>query len=127
MKKILIVEDEKFIQDLYVLVFTKAEFDVDTASDGDEALEKVKNNSYDIILLDIMLAKKNGVDVLRFIRSDDSHQKNVPVFLITNLGQENIIKEAFTIGADGYLLKSQINPTDIVAAVTSYLKKKSAV
>lgn len=127
MRKILIVEDEKFIQDLYVLVFSKSEYDVSTASDGEEAVEKVKNNSYDIILLDIMLPKKNGIEVLKYIRSNDSPAKTIPVFLITNLGQENIIKEAFSIGADGYLLKSQVNPKDIVAAVTAYLEKKTSV
>jgi CheY-like chemotaxis protein len=125
MKKVLIVEDEKFIQDLYVLVFKRFDYEVDTASDGQEGVDKIKQQPYDVILLDIMLPKMNGVDVLKIIRNQESPNKNTPVFLITNLGQENIIKEAFSIGADGYLLKSQVTPKDVVAAVTTYLEKKA--
>jgi DNA-binding response OmpR family regulator len=127
MKKVLIVEDEKFIQDLYSLVFTTSGFDVDTASDGDEALTKIKEHTYDIILLDIMLPKTNGIEVLRTIRKEDAPSKDIPVFLITNLGQENIIKEAFDIGADGYLLKSQVTPKDAVATINTYLEKKASL
>ena len=122
MKKILIVEDEKFIRDLYVLVFTKDGFDVDSAIDGEEAINKVRVTSYDCILLDIMLPKKNGIEVLKVIRSDESIAKTTPVFMISNLGQEDIMKETFAMGANGYLLKAEVTPSEIVNEVKTYLE-----
>lgn len=121
MKKILIVEDEKFIRDLYVLVFTRDGYDVDAAIDGEEAVNKIRSGvHYDLILLDIMLPKMNGMDVLKIIRDKNSDTEKIPVFLISNLGQDDIMKEAFSLGADGYLLKAQLTPTDVVSAIDSF-------
>jgi two-component system, OmpR family, alkaline phosphatase synthesis response regulator PhoP len=126
MRKILIVEDEKFIRDLYILVFTRAGYDVDVAVDGEEAVNTVRSNvSFDIILLDIMLPKMNGMDVLKIIRDKNAPSVKTPVFLISNLGQDDIMKEAFSLGADGYLLKAQLTPTDVVAAVESFFANHS--
>jgi CheY-like chemotaxis protein len=126
MKKILIVEDEKFIRDLYVLVFTRAGYDVDSAIDGEEAANKVRGGtSFDIILLDIMLPKMNGLDVLKIIRDTSNQDRRTPVFLISNLGHDDIMKEAFALGADGYLLKAQLSPKDVVAAIESFFANHS--
>lgn len=120
MKKVLIVEDDFYIRDIYTKNFVQGGYTVEVASDGEEALEKVKTVSFDIILLDIMLPKKTGIDVLRSYRDPSSTVKNTPVFMITNLGQEAIIKEAFKIGADGYLIKAQLTPKDMVREINNF-------
>lgn len=132
MKQILLIEDDFYIRDLYATYFIKAGYSVDLAIDGEEALEKVKDKNYDLILLDIMLPKITGIDVLRIFRDEKSSAKETPVILITNLGQESIIKEAFKIGASGYLLKAQLKPQDLVNEVNTFFenlarqKKKKA-
>lgn len=125
MKKILIVEDDYYIGDIYVHSFTNAGYQTDLAIDGNEALEKTKENSYDMILLDIMLPKQNGIEVLRILRSPTSSATHTPVYLITNLGQENIISEAFKIGADGCIFKAKLTPKEVVKEIESFLIKRA--
>ncbi len=125
MKKILIVEDDYYIGDIYVRSFTHAGYSVDLATDGNQAIEKTKASTYDMILLDIMLPEQNGIEVLRILRSSDSSALYTPVYLITNLGQENIIKEAFKIGADGYILKAKLTPKEVVKEVEDFLVKRT--
>lgn len=124
MKTILIVEDDFHIQDIYRMSFVKTgRYTIETASDGQEALVKLRAHVYDLILLDIMLPKITGIDVLRTMRSPTSPSKETPIILITNLGQEDIIKEAFKIGADGYLIKAQFTPQDVIAEVDAFFEQ----
>src|SRR3989344_42398 len=124
MKTILIVEDDFHIQDIYRMAFLKTgNYSVETASDGQEALVKLRAHVYDLILLDIMLPKVTGIDVLRAMRSPSSPTRDTPIILITNLGQEDIIKEAFKIGADGYLIKAQFTPQDVVTEVDAFFEQ----
>src|SRR3989344_4363634 len=124
MKTILLVEDEFHIQDIYRISFVKTgRYTVETASDGQEALVKLRVHVYDLILLDIMLPKVTGIDVLRAMRAPTSPTKDTPIILITNLGQEDIIKEAFKIGADGYLIKAQFTPLDVVKEVDAFFQQ----
>lgn len=123
-KKILLIEDEAFILDMYKIIFTKEGFIVEAASDGEEGLAKAEGGNYDLVLLDIMLPKMNGLDVLREMRKEGSKAKKTPVFLLTNLGQENIIKQAFKIGAQGYFMKANLLPQQIVSEVRDFFKEK---
>ena len=123
-KKVLVVEDEIFIRELYEKVLQGAGYEVTGAQDGQEGLDKVKAGSFDLVLLDIMLPKMTGIDVLKEIKKDPDPKLNkLPVYLLTNLGQESIIKEAFKIGADGYLLKAKYLPNQIVSEVDAFFKK----
>lgn len=126
MKKILIVEDDYFIRDIYTRMFISEGYSIDSAADGEEGWTKAQAGGHDLILLDIMLPKMTGIDVLRKIRGHGSAAKTIPVLLITNLGQEEIIREAFTIGADGYLIKSQLKPQDVVAEVQAFFAQQAA-
>ena len=124
MKTVLIVEDEFHIQDIYRMTFLKTgRYTIETASDGQEALVKLRAHVYDLILLDIMLPKVTGIDVLRAMRAPTSPTRDTPIILITNLGQEDIIKEAFKIGADGYLIKAQFTPQDVVNEVDAFFEQ----
>ena len=123
-KKILIVEDEIFISDLYLKAFTESGYEVQVAADGQAGLEMAQNSLPDLVLLDIMLPKMGGITVLAKMKEDNNPAKNIPVYLLTNLGQESIIKEAFKLGAAGYLLKSKYLPNQIVEEVNKFLSRR---
>lgn len=123
MNKILIVEDDQFIRDLYEFAFSQSNYTVDTAVDGEIAIQKLTTSSYDVVLLDIMLPKLSGMDVLKKIKSSENPSKNTPIVLSTNLSEEKIIKDALELGVNGYVLKSETEPTDIVKQVTAILEK----
>lgn len=120
-KKILLVEDDLFIRDLYERTLSLSGFETILAIDGEEGIAKARSKKPDLILLDIMMPKKNGIDVLKDLKADSS-TKDIPVFLLTNLGQESILKEAFSLGARGYLLKARMLPRDVVAHITTYFE-----
>ena len=122
MKKILLIEDEFYILDLYRIILEKAGFEVLLAEDGEKGYNLAQNLP-NLILLDIMLPKITGIDVLRTMRAPTSPSKDTPIILITNLGQEDIIKEAFKIGADGYLIKAQFTPQDVIAEVDAFFEQ----
>ena len=124
-KSTLIIEDEQFLIDLYKKAFSQRGFTVLEAIDGAEGLEKANDNTQvDIILLDIMLPKMDGISVLRKLKENGSPAKDVPVFMLTNLGQESVIKEALRIGADGYILKSKYLPNQVVDEVEKFLNDR---
>lgn len=119
MKKILIIEDEFSILELYERVLKQAGFEVEMAEDGEIGLE-LASNKPDLILLDIMLPKINGIEILKQLKADVT-TKEIPIVLITNLGQENVIRRAFELGAQGYLLKVRISPYELIEQVNTYL------
>jgi len=126
MKRVLIAEDDFFLRDIYKQVFVVSSYEVELAGDGQEAVDKLKQATqpFDMILLDIMMPKMNGIDVLKNIRSLPSPTKDTPVFMITNLGQENVIEEAFKVGMDGYIIKSQVTPQQIVNEINTFFTNK---
>ena len=126
MKKILIAEDDFFIRDIYSKVFSLSGYDVKVAVDGVDALEKIKTEHYDMVLLDIMMPRMTGIDVLKNVRALNTPIKSIPIFIITNLGQQNVIEEAFKLGMDGYILKSQVSPQQIVDEINNYFLNKQS-
>lgn len=123
MKKILIVEDDTDISFIYTRALKNAGYSVDQAEDGVLGLDKAQKNLYDLILLDIMLPKASGIDVLKEIRKPGSKAKSTPVYLLTNLAQDTIIQECFKIGAQGYMVKAQLSPDDVVLEIDTFFHK----
>ncbi len=121
---ILIVEDDTFLREMYVHVFAKDGFSMIQAEDGEQGIEVAESTNVQLILLDIMLPKKTGIDVLRQLRLPDSRAINTPIILLTNLGQESIIREAFKIGANGYILKADLLPHQVLDKVKQFLAGK---
>lgn len=115
-KKILLVEDEDFIRDLYTRQLTKAGFLVKTAVDGQSALQILKNETFELLLLDIMLPGMNGLQLLREYKTQNPNSTMITI-LLTNLGQEAIIKEGFELGAQAYLIKASYTPDQVVNEV----------
>lgn len=120
-KRVLLVEDEEDIRLVYAEVLTDAGYTVIEAADGDIALKKAFDEDWDILLLDIMLPGEDGLHILKSIKENE-RLKNKPIILLTNLGNESVINEAFRLGAEGYLIKSQITPDKIVQEVSQYFK-----
>jgi CheY-like chemotaxis protein len=127
MRKILIAEDDFFIRDIYSKVFSLSGYQVEVAADGLDALEKIKTKPYDIILLDIMMPRMTGLDVLKSVRALSTPAKSTPIFIITNLGQQNVIEDAFKLGMDGYILKSQVSPQQIVDEINNFFINRESV
>ena len=116
MKKILIIEDDADILFIYREVFTEEKLKVTTASTGKQALKLLTKDMPDLILLDIMLPGKDGLKILKDLKETPELKKG-PVVVLTNLNSEHIIQEAFKLGADGYLIKSEVNPDKVVEEV----------
>ena len=119
-KKILLVEDEDFIRDLYVRQLTKAGFMVKSAVDGQSGLNALKAESFDLLLLDIMLPGMNGLQLLREFKTQNPNSPMITI-LLTNLGQEAVIKEGFELGAQAYLIKASYTPDQVVNEVKNAL------
>ena len=119
-KKILLIEDDDLIRELYADQLKMAGLQVFGYASGKTGLEAFKEQKYDLVLLDIMLPDTNGLEILRQMKQN-SDLKSIPVVLLTNLGQDSIIKEGFKLGADGYLVKLAYNPDQIVKEVQSVL------
>ncbi len=113
-RKILIVEDERFISELYVRALTKAGYVVTVESDGRNALELAKSNQFDIILLDLMIPTMTGIDVLRQLRGPDQKPLKSKIVITTNLEQREDIRADIEKQADAYLVKAEITPKELV-------------
>lgn len=123
-KKILIIEDDFFIRELYQRQLQKEDYEVQVAEDGPSGLLAANQFLPDLILLDIMLPKLNGLDLLRTLKSKPE-TKEIPVILLTNLGQESVIKEGFQLGAEGYFIKSAYTPNQIIEEVKEFMEKRN--
>lgn len=119
-KKILLVEDEDFIRELYTRQLTKVGFMVKSASDGPSGLNMLKAETFDLLLLDIMLPGMNGLQLLREFKTQNPNSSMITI-LLTNLGQESVIKEGFELGAQSYLIKASYTPDQVVNEVKNAL------
>lgn len=119
---IALVEDDVVLSDMYVKKFSLEGYTIERAMDGEEGLELVKRLKPDIVLLDIMMPKKNGLDTLKDIKADPA-LKNTYVVLLTNVGDQTYIDEGFRLGANQYLMKSNYTPSDVVKRVEEWLGK----
>lgn len=119
-KKVLITEDDKFLQKILKIKMEKTGFAVTVAEDGEDALNKIKTDLPDVVLLDMVMPKKNGIDVLKELKAD-GRSKNIPVIMLSNLTQNEDIQNAMKTGASDYIIKSDVSIDDIVAKVNGYV------
>lgn len=115
-KKILIVEDEPFIADMYKLKFEGEGYDVAVACNGEEGLDMAMQNLPDLILLDIVMPKLDGYQVLQELKSHEV-TKRIKVFILSNLGQNDEIEHGLAIGADGYFVKANLTPSQLTGNI----------
>lgn len=115
-KKVLCMEDEHFISELYVRALTKAGYDVTVEIDGQRGLALAQTDQFDIILLDLMIPSITGIEVLRHLRNPAETPKlRAKVIITTNLEQREDIRADIERRADGYLVKAEITPRELVA------------
>ncbi len=120
--KILIVEDATFLRELYEELLVGEGYEVDTAVDGEEGIQRALKNEYDLTLLDIMLPQKDGLTVMTELKEQGQLGRLGKVVMLTNLGQDAVIKKGFNLGASGYLIKSAYTPDQILNEVANFLE-----
>jgi DNA-binding response OmpR family regulator len=121
--KILIIEDDKFLLSLIVEKFIQLGFDAEAAADGEEGLNKIISNKYDLVLLDMILPKMDGFKILEEVKKNQS-LKNLPIIVASNLYDKNDIDRAMSLGAADYIIKAYNSPENIVDRVKAFLQKK---
>ena len=119
-KKILLVEDDDLIRELYARQLTKAGLWVKAVATGEEGLEELGKETFELLLLDIMLPGMNGLQMLKQYKTKNP-KSDMKIVLLTNLGQESIIKEGFDMGAQAYLIKASYSPEQVVEEVKNVL------
>lgn len=121
-KHILIVEDDQFLREFYQELLESEGMLVEPVGDGELATAKLHEGGYDLILLDIMLPKKDGLQVLRDNKANPPDKTNGPIVVLTNIGQDAIIRKCFEMGAAGYMIKSALNPDQVLQEIHNYLQ-----
>ena len=116
----MIVEDDSFVLGIYQTKVSQEGDQVIKARDGAEALEKLEKEKPDLILLDIIMPRMDGLEVLKKLKSR-SDFKNIPVILLTNLSQKEEINFGLGLGANDYLIKSHFTPTEVLEKIKIYL------
>ena len=124
--KLLIVEDDKSIRELYELKLTKVGFNVITAEDGGKGWDAVQKELPDLVLLDVMMPVLNGFEVLKKMR-DNKETKDIPVIILSNYGEVDQMTKGFLVGATDYLIKAEHTPSDVVDIVNETLKLKGNI
>lgn len=119
-KKVLVVEDDQFLVKAYEIKLKKEGIEVWVARDGNEAISFLEREKPNIVLLDLMLPGINGFDVLLAIRKNEKW-KDVPVIILSNLGQDQDMQRGKELGASEYLVKANTKISDIVEKVKKYL------
>ncbi len=120
-KKILIVEDDEDLRNLYIQILQENGYQIEAAVDGLDGYEKMQSTAFDLVLLDIMLPKMDGLTLLERFQKEENGYKNKKVILMTNLGQDNLIARALTLGVQGYLIKSDYTPQQLLKEVETAL------
>lgn len=123
MAKILVVEDDKFLANAYRVKLNKSGFDIKIARDGEEAIRMLSDFVPDLILLDLVLPKKDGFSVLKELKQNEKW-KNIPVIIASNLGQKEDIDRGMSLGATDYIVKSDLSLKDLIDKINSSLIKK---
>lgn len=122
-EKILIIEDDKFFRDLISKKLDAGGFDVAKAVDGKEAFEYLRDNIPSLIILDLILPGMDGYEVLSVLKKNEKWSQ-IPVVVLSNLGQREEIDRAMSLGADEYMVKVNYVPDEIIERVQSVIRKK---
>lgn len=120
MKSILLIEDDPFLIDIYTTKFSEEGLSAEVASDGEMVFKKLEEKEPDLIVLDIVLPKIDGWEVLRKIRSSPKF-KDLKVIILSNLSQKEEIEKGRDLGATKYLIKANFTPSEVVEEIKSLL------
>ena len=119
-KKILFVEDDEFLRTLLLERLKKENLKILVATNGNDAVDRAKNELPSLILLDLILAGKDGFQVLKELKRDGA-TSNIPVIILSNVGQKEDIEKGLALGAEDYLIKAEFTPAEIVEKIQKVL------
>lgn len=120
--KIVLAEDDKFISRAYTDGLSRAGFEVVHSPDGGEAVKTIKKQKPDLILLDLIMPVKNGFEVIEEVKADNE-LKNIPIIILSNLGQDSDIQKGRELGAVDYLIKSNFSMSEVIDKLKKFLEK----
>jgi CheY-like chemotaxis protein len=120
-QRILLVEDDRFLRKAAEATLRRNGFVVRTAVDGEEALQRIQEEAPDLVLLDLIMPKLQGFEVLRILKQDPA-TRQIPVVVLSNLGQESDVQQALQGGAIAYLIKANLSLQDLVTHVQKILQ-----
>jgi len=121
MSYILLVEDDPFLIDIYSTKLKESGFEVEVADDGEEIVKKIKERKPDLMVLDIVLPKIDGWEILKTVKEDPDN-KDLKVMILSNLGQEEEISKGMKLGATKYLVKAHYKPSEVAEEIKKLLK-----
>ncbi len=120
-KKILLIDDDTYTRELYHDLLVNEGYDVIAVSNGEQGLVEAVNGGFNLILLDVIMPKMDGLSFMREYTVLQPNLQNGPLIMLTVLEDESIIKGCLALGAAGYLIKSALTPEDIIREVKTYL------
>jgi DNA-binding response OmpR family regulator len=123
--RILVVEDEEYLRDLYQEVLSDQGYFVDTAQDGNDGMAKIKQGGWDLVMLDIILPGIDGISIMKQIKAAPPQNPNKKIIFLTNLDKDKEMQEGLALG-DGYFIKSQITPGNLVDQIKTYINIEQA-
>ena len=123
MAKLIIVEDDPFLLSILAERLKEAGFDIETAIDGEDGLDKIKKNNFDLVLLDMVLPKMDGFKILEELRNSNEAGET-PIIVLSNLYDKNNIDKAILLGVKEYIVKAYNTPEEIVFKIKSFLAKE---
>jgi two-component system sensor histidine kinase and response regulator WspE len=121
-KRILVVEDDQFIRDLYVELLRDEGYKLDVAVNGEEGYKFLHKGGYDLVLLDIIMPKMDATQVLEKLKKNPPKKKNKHIIFMTNLAQDNTVNHGKDFGVEGYLIKSDLTPDQFLKKIRELLK-----
>ncbi len=124
-QKILIIDDDPFILDMYVLKFKEEGFEIDVAHNGKEGVEKVRSFLPDVVLLDVVMPAMDGFDVMTQLKKE-RETRTFHVIFLTNFGQKEDVERGLKLGADEYIIKAHFTPSEVVQKVHQILNQKTS-
>lgn len=122
-KKIMLVEDDAFISDIYGVKLKNAGFESIEAGNGLEAMRLLEKDAPDLVLLDITMPYMDGTEVLKKMKGDERWKK-IPVIVLSNISEKEKVDEVLESGADDYILKSHFTPSEVMEKINSILLKR---
>lgn len=121
-KKVLIIDDDTYIRELYDELLKQEGYEVETAKDGATGLQKIQAGGYDLVLLDIMLPKIDGHGILVKLKETPPQKPNGPIIILTNLANDPIVEESVKLGAKASYIKSDHTPEEFLDMIKKYLQ-----
>jgi DNA-binding response OmpR family regulator len=121
-KKILLVEDDPFLIDIYTTRLKEEGYSVEVSTSGSDCLKKISKENFDLLILDLILPDMNGLEVLKKINEKKESFMGLKIIILSNIGDKKEIEEGIRLGADKYLIKAHHTPSDIIKEIKNLLK-----